>query len=205
MQLSSSFYTRTNVVQISKELIGKVLCSNVDNVLTEALITETEAYGGISDKASHAYSGRRSERTEIMYRKGGCAYIYLCYGMYSLFNVVTNKTDIPHAILIRGAVPVTGIDVMLKRSGKKKLTHNLLTGPGKLSKAMGIHYSQTGTSLFGNLLWIEDRGITIPAEKITATPRIGVDYAEEDALLPYRFVVNVNDVGNFFNIFTIQK
>ena len=194
MHLSSSFYTHSDVVQISKELIGKTLCSNVDGTLTEALITETEAYGGISDKASHAYGGRRSKRTEIMYREGGCAYVYLCYGMYSLFNVVTNKADIPHAVLIRGALPISGIDAMLKRAGKKKLTNNLLTGPGKLSKAMGIHYSQTGISLFGNLLWIEDRGITIPAEKISATPRIGIDYAEEDARLPYRFVVDVVDV-----------
>jgi len=194
MLLPSPFYLRSDVVQISKELIGKVLCTKVNNMLTEAIITETEAYCGITDRASHACGGRRTNRTEIMYRKGGCAYIYLCYGMYSLFNVVTNKVDIPHAVLVRGAVPITGIDIMLNRTGKKKPTDGLLIGPGKLSKAMGIHYSQTGTLLSGNLIWLEDRKITVPQDKIKITPRIGVDYAGEDAKLMYRFVFEGKDL-----------
>jgi DNA-3-methyladenine glycosylase len=193
MRLSSTFYIRDDVTQISKELIGKVLCTNIDNILTEAIITETEAYCGVTDKASHAYGGRRTNRTEIMYQKGGIAYVYLCYGMYSLFNVVTNKIDIPHAILIRGAIPVTGILTMQNRTGKKP-TDNLLIGPGKLSKAMGIHYSHTGTSLSGDLIWIEDRKIIVPEDKIKTTPRIGVDYAGECAKLPYRFVILKNDI-----------
>ncbi|MDR1984919.1 MAG: DNA-3-methyladenine glycosylase [Prevotellaceae bacterium] len=188
MKLDLSFYTRDDVVQISKELLGKTLCTNINGSLTKAVITETEAYAGVTDKASHAYNGRRTKRTEIMFRQGGCAYIYLCYGMYSLFNVVTNVENIPHAVLIRGAVALSGTETMLQRAKKKKLTDDLLTGPGKLSKAMGLHFSQTGASLFGNTIWIEDRGIIISPENILATPRIGVDYAEEDALLPYRFV-----------------
>ena len=188
MKLPPSYYLRSDTVQISRELLGKVICTNFDNQLTEAIITETEAYCGITDKASHAYGGRRTNRTEIMYREGGCAYVYLCYGMYSLFNVVTDKVDIPHAVLIRGAKAITGIPTILKRTGKKKLTVDLLIGPGKLSKALGIHYSHTGTSLSGDLIWIEDRGITIPETQIKSTTRIGVDYAGEDAGLLYRFV-----------------
>ncbi len=187
--LTESFYTRPDVVKISRELIGKVLCTRIDGQLTEAIITETEAYAGVNDKASHAYGGRRTKRTEVMFWQGGYAYIYLCYGMYSLFNVVTNVDGTPHAVLIRGGVPLTGTDIMLQRTGKKKAGKDLLIGPGKLSKALGLHFSQTGTPLSGDMIWIEDRGIKIPAAVITATPRIGVDYAGEDAKLPYRFLV----------------
>jgi len=190
MKLDLSFYLRSDVVAISKELLGKVLCTNIDGKCTSAIITETEAYAGIGDKASHAYNGCRTQRTNIMFRQGGCAYIYLCYGIYSLFNVVTNIEDIPHAVLIRGAIPLKGTQTMLQRTGKKNVANNLLSGPGKLSKALGLHFSLTGTSLLDNTIWIEDRGIIIPPQHITATPRIGIDYAEEDALLPYRFVVD---------------
>jgi len=188
-KLPETFYTRKDVVKISKELLGKVLCTYIDGNLTEAVIVETEAYAGVTDKASHAYGGRRTKRTEVMFWQGGHAYIYLCYGMYSLFNVVTNTEGTPHAVLIRGAVPLTGIDIMLQRTGKQKADKNLLIGPGKLAMALGLHFSLTGTPLSGNVVWIEDRGIKIPAKAIVSTPRIGVDYAGEDALLPYRFVV----------------
>ncbi|MDR0294782.1 MAG: DNA-3-methyladenine glycosylase [Prevotellaceae bacterium] len=190
-KLSQSFYTRKDVVKISKELLGKVLCSCIDGRLTEAVIVETEAYAGVTDKASHAYGGRRTKRTEVMFWQGGCAYIYLCYGMYSLFNVVTHTEGTPHAVLVRGAIPLTGIDTMLQRTGKQKVNKNSLIGPGKLSKALGLHFSFTGTPLGGDLIWIEDRGINVPAKTIKATQRIGVDYAGEDALLPYRFTTEI--------------
>jgi DNA-3-methyladenine glycosylase len=190
MKLDLSFYTRADVVAISKELLGKILCTNIDGKHTSAIITETEAYAGIDDKASHACNGRRTQRTEIMFRQGGCAYIYLCYGMYSLFNVVTNIKNIPHAVLIRGAIPLTGTEIMLQRTCKQKVTNNLLSGPGKLTKALGLHFSLTGTSLLGDMIWIEDHRIKIPKKHIIATPRIGIDYAEEDALLPYRFIID---------------
>jgi DNA-3-methyladenine glycosylase len=194
MKLTTAFYTRPDVVQISRELLGKALCTRFDGRLTKAVITETEAYAGITDKASHAYGGRRTQRTEVMFWEGGYAYIYLCYGIYSLFNVVTNAANIPHAVLIRGAVACNGVATMLQRTGKKKITGDLLSGPGKLAKAMGLHYSQTGTPLSGSTIWIEDSGIVVPPAAIAATPRIGVDYAEEDASLPYRFVVKWEDV-----------
>jgi len=190
-KLPEAFYTRQDVVKISKELLGKVLCTRIDGLLTEAVIVETEAYAGVTDKASHAYNGRRTKRTEVMFWQGGHAYIYLCYGMYSLFNVVTNTEGTPHAVLIRGAVPLTGIDTMLQRTGKQKVDKNFLIGPGKLAKALGLHFSLSGTPLNGDLVWIEDRGINVPANTINATPRIGIDYAGEDALLPYRFTTEI--------------
>jgi len=189
-KLPESFYTRKDVVKISKELLGKVLCSCIEGHLTKVVIVETEAYAGVTDKASHAYGGRRTKRTEIMFWRGGYAYIYLCYGMYSLFNVVTHTEGTPHAVLIRGAVPLSGVDTMLQRTGKQKADKNFLIGPGKLAKALGLHFSFTGTPLSGDLIWIEDRGIKVPAKAINASPRIGVDYAGEDALLPYRFTLN---------------
>ena len=190
-KLTEAFYTRKDVVEISKELLGKVLCTRIDGLLTEAVIVETEAYVGVTDKASHAYNGRRTKRTEVMFWQGGYAYIYLCYGIYSLFNVVTNTEGTPHAVLIRGAVPLTGIDTMLQRTGKQKVDKNFLIGPGKLAKALGLHFSLTGTPLNGDLMWIEDRGIIVPENTINATPRIGIDYAGEDALLPYRFTTEI--------------
>lgn len=188
MKLGRSFYERTDVVKIARDLLGKVLVTRFDNILTSGMITETEAYEGVTDRASHAYNNRRTERTEIMYWQGGTAYIYLCYGVHSLFNVVTNKKDIPHAILIRGLKPLEGTEAMLKRLYAKVLKGDMLIGPGKLSKALGIHYSATGTDLLGNTIWIEDRKIKIRDNDITAGPRIGIDYAGEDAKLPYRFI-----------------
>jgi DNA-3-methyladenine glycosylase len=189
MKLTASFYTRPDVVQLSRELIGKVLCTRIDGLLCEAIITETEAYAGVTDRASHAYGGRRSRRTEVMYLPGGHAYIYLCYGMYSLFNVVTNGENIPHAVLIRGAQPLTGADAMCRRRKRNAPTDDLLNGPGKLAAAMGLHYSLTGTSLAGPVVWIEDRGIKVPRTAIAATPRVGVDDAGDDAKRRWRFVV----------------
>ncbi|MGL6021906.1 MAG: DNA-3-methyladenine glycosylase [Chitinophagaceae bacterium] len=186
MKLPKSYFLQNDVIALSKDLLGKILCSNIEEKYTEAIIVETEAYNGIIDKASHAYNGRKTSRTETMYKEGGIAYIFLCYGMYSLFNIITNKKDIPHAILIRGAIPIKGIGTMLQRCRKQTMKDDLLIGPGKLSKAMGFHYTQTGTSLLQNIIWIEDRGYNL--KNITSTPRIGIDYAGEDALLLYRFI-----------------
>jgi len=189
MKLEADFYFNPDVVLTAKLLIGKVLFSKKDGELTAGVITETEAYRGIEDRASHAYSGRKTVRTEVMYRSGGTAYVYLCYGIHSLFNVVSNLEGIPHAVLIRAIEPFMGEDIMLKRRDALQIHKNLFNGPGKVCEAMGIHHSQSGISLFGNELWIEDKGITYPNEQIKVTPRIGVEYAGKDALLPYRFVV----------------
>src|SRR5262249_12080525 len=156
-----------------------------EDKLTAARISETEAYNGIVDKASHAYKGRRTTRTEIMYRQGGAAYVYLCYGIHHLFNVVTNAQETPHAILIRAAEPVYGIDIMLERTKKMKLDYTLTKGPGNVSKALGISTKHTGIDLLGNKMFIADDGLRPGKKNIITSPRIGVDYAEEDALLPY--------------------
>lgn len=199
-KLDKDFYLREDVVEISKELLGKVLFTRIDRKLTAGIITETEAYAGITDKASHAYNNRRTNRTEIMFSEGGVSYIYLCYGIHHLFNVVTNFKDIPHAVLIRAIQPTEGIKTILERrninptkdatvlikANKKKIAG----GPGTVTQALGIHTRHTGENLAGNKIWIEDKGIKISQKDIIIGPRVGVDYAGEDAKLPYRFILN---------------
>ena len=192
MILPESFYTRTNVVQIAKELLGKVLVTQFDGIYTSGMIVETEAYGGVGDKASHAFGGRNTERTKVMYMHGGVAYIYLCYGIHHLFNVVTNSQNTPHAVLIRGIEPIDGIEDMLIRRRKDKVNHALTAGPGALSASLGINTAHTGYSLQGPDIYIEDRGIKISKKDIVSATRVGVAYAKEDALLQYRFYVKDN-------------
>lgn len=191
-KLPSSFYERTDVVTITKELIGKIVVTNFDNKLTAGRIVEAEAYNGPFDKAAHSYNNRRTRRTEVMYSHGGVAYIYLCYGIHQMFNIVTNIKDHPNAILIRALEPLTGIDIMLKRTNKTVHSFDLTRGPGNVAKALGLHTTQTGMSLQSNELYIADDGYRYPENEIIATSRIGVDYAAEDALLPYRFIVKGN-------------
>jgi DNA-3-methyladenine glycosylase len=188
-KLPASFYHRADVVAIAKDLLGKVLVTSFNGVLTTGRIVETEAYNGIVDKASHAYGDRRTKRTESMYAIGGTTYVYLCYGIHHLFNVVTNVQNTPHAILIRGIEPLTGIDIMLQRMKKEKADHSIGRGPGNVSKALGIAVQHTSLSLSDDDLYIADDGTKIKPAQIIATPRIGVDYAAEDALLPYRFYI----------------
>ena len=198
MQISSfqplprEFYTRTDVVQIANELLGKVVYTSFNNELTAGIITETEAYAGVTDKASHAYNNRRTARTEIMYRTGGTAYVYLCYGIHSLFNIVTSVEDNPHAVLIRGILPLHGIKIMKMRSGKNNLERRSGTGPGNVSKLLGIKVIHSGLDICEDMpgkrkIWIEDEGIKVPVDEVKCGPRIGIEYAAEDALLPYRF------------------
>ena len=191
-KLDIEFYQQKNVLQIAKELLGKILVTNWKGIITSGRIVECEAYAGIIDRASHASGGRRTARNEIMYGEGGYAYVYLCYGIHHLFNVVTNSTDIPHAILIRALDPVEGIKEMLLRTNKKQLDHSLTRGPGNVSKALGISTKHSGISLLENKIFIVDDGGKYRRKEIGASPRIGVDYAGEDALLPYRFYVKGN-------------
>jgi DNA-3-methyladenine glycosylase len=209
-KLPVSFYQRENVLQIARELLGKLLVTNCppaspslklqrskagragNGELTSGRIVEVEAYNGVIDKASHASGGRRTARNEIMYANGGVAYVYLCYGIHHLFNVVTNSSGTPHAILIRALEPVKGIDTMLRRVGKKNLDNSLTKGPGNLSKALGILTKHSGCSLRSKELFIADDGFVLNKRDIASSPRIGVDYAGKDALLPYRFFVKGN-------------
>jgi len=191
-KLPLSFYRRDNVLQIARELMGKILVTNWNGITTSGRIVECEAYAGVMDKASHAYGGRRTNRNEIMYGNGGYAYVYLCYGIHHLFNVVTHTKDIPHAILLRSLEPLQGIPEMLRRTGKEQLDNTLTRGPGNMSKALGIVTSHSGIPLNGKELYLADDGFTYPEKALASSPRIGVDYAGVDALLPYRFYVKGN-------------
>ena len=191
-KLPLSFYQRTNVLEIAKDLLGKILVTKFDSVTTSARIIECEAYAGVIDKASHAVAGRRTARNEIMYGKAGFAYVYLCYGIHHLFNVVTNSEEIPHAVLIRAAEPLKGINKMLERTGKEKLDNTLTRGPGNVSKALGIYTTHSGLSLLSKNLFIADDGFVYSKKEILTSPRIGVDYAGNHALLPYRFYIKGN-------------
>lgn len=190
--IDKSFYTRMDVLQIAKDLLGKIIFTHIDNITTAARIVETEAYEGVTDKASHAYNNRRTARTEVMFAEGGKAYVYLCYGIHYLFNVVTNKKDVPHAVLIRGAEPFTGVEDMMIRTNKKVLDFTLTRGPGNVSKALGINKTHSGIDLMENEIFIADDGYVVNEKDIVASKRIGVDYAAEDALLPYRFYIKGN-------------
>jgi DNA-3-methyladenine glycosylase len=194
--LPLDFYTRTDVVQIARDLLGKVLVTHFEGQYTSGIITETEAYRAPEDRASHAYGNRRTARTEVMFQEGGRAYVYLCYGIHHLFNVVTATEGVAHAVLIRAIEPLDGQDIMLERrqyvgakNGAQRITTALTTGPGSLSQALGIHTAYSGQSLLAkdSFIWIGDAGIIIKEENISAGKRIGVDYAGEWAEEPWRF------------------
>lgn len=190
-KLSSSFYTREDVVQIAKELLGKLLVTNFDGQRTAGRIVETEAYRGPDDKACHAWMNHRTARTEIMFAEGGHAYVYLCYGIHHLFNIVTGKKDMAHAVLIRAVEPVENVELMLARRNMQKPTFKLSAGPGTLTLALGIHTGHSGLSLVeeGTPIWMEDAGENIAEENIVASPRVGVGYVGECALWDWRFRV----------------
>jgi DNA-3-methyladenine glycosylase len=188
-KLDASFYDRPGVVTVARDLLGKVLVTEFGGRRTSGRIVEVEAYNGVGDRASHAWSGRRTARTEVMFGAGGTAYVYLIYGIHHLFNVVTNKKGVPHAVLVRALEPVEGIPVMLERTAKGEVDYSLTRGPGNLSRALGLLTLHTGTSLLGDEIWIGDDGYRPKRSEIVAGPRIGVDYAGVDAGLKYRFYI----------------
>ncbi|WP_397303837.1 DNA-3-methyladenine glycosylase [Nonlabens ulvanivorans] len=193
-KLTISYYQHHDVVELSRDLIGKKIVSNINGELTSGIITETEAYRGYDDKACHAHLGRFTDRTKVMYEPGGVAYVYLCYGIHHLFNIITNTDGNADAILIRAVEPVEGIDIMLKRRGKKKLDKTLTSGPGNFSKAFALDKSFYGADLTGDEVWIEKSDLLRFRESdIISTTRIGIDYAGEDKNLPWRFYLNTSD------------
>ncbi|MDF2431084.1 MAG: DNA-3-methyladenine glycosylase [Mucilaginibacter sp.] len=192
MKLTETYYHSDDVVALSRDLIGKYLFTCIDSITTGGYIVETEAYNGIIDKASHAFGNRQTPRTRTMFMQGGVAYVYLCYGIHEMFNIVTSGEGQPHAILIRAIQPTQGIDAMLYRRKMSTLKPNLTSGPGSVAKALGISRSINAFSLQGDTIWIEDRGLDFNDDQVAAVPRVGVSYAAEDALLPYRFYVKGN-------------
>lgn len=191
LKLPREFYTRTNVLAVARDLLGKLLVVPARNgIRVSGLIVEAEAYRGPQDRAAHSYGGRRTKRTETMYGVGGTAYVFFVYGMYNQFNVVTNEKETPHAVLIRALEPVEGIELMQKRR-QRHTGHNLTNGPGKLCIAMGIDRKLDGANLLGNRVWLEE-GIRVKRSSIASGPRIGIDYAEEWKDKPWRFWIRDN-------------
>lgn len=189
IKLPEAFYLNNDVVSTARSLLGCRLWTRINNVVTAGIIAETEAYDGLTDRASHAYGGRRTPRTEIFYHAGGVAYTYLCYGIHTLFNVITGEKDIPGAVLIRAVAPCEGMETILRRRGQSQLQRNTSGGPGLVTRALGITMDHNGINLNGDTIWISE-GISDekPATSdILAGPRVGVGYAGEDAALPWRF------------------
>jgi DNA-3-methyladenine glycosylase len=191
-KLDRSFYDRKDVVKIARELLGKILVTRWDGVRSSGRIVETEAYAGVNDRACHAFGGRRTARTADLYGAPGTVYIYICYGMHHLFNVITNKKEIPHAVLVRALEPLEGIEQMLTRTGKTIAEYTLTKGPGNLARAMGMSKLHSGGDVFSEEIFIEDDGLRYKKDQIVVTKRIGVESAREDAELPYRFIVKGN-------------
>lgn len=185
MLLPEAFYTRNDVTRIARDLIGKALFTRINNLLTVGLIVETEAYSW-KERGCHAYDNRKTPRNAVMFGTGGNAYVYLCYGMYNLFNVVTNREGKADAVLIRALEPVEGISVMQKRTRQNE---RMTSGPGKLTKALAIERSHNGLHLNSKTVWLEDVGEKVKAKQIVASARIGIDYAGKDAKLPWRYTL----------------
>ena len=188
IRVQKSYLLGNDVESMARSLLGTYLFTKKEGQLAGGILTEVEAYKGIGDRASHAYGGRRTRRNEMMYHEGGVVYMFLCYGMHAMLNFVTNAEDVPDAILVRGLLPTHGEELMLQRTGKLRGGASLTDGPGKVCKALGLTVADNGVSLDGDTVWLEDRGLSVPDDKVEITPRIGVDYAGEDAKLPYRFL-----------------
>ena len=191
VKLPREFYTRSNVLTVARDLLGKLLVVPAeDGRRVSGMIVEVEAYRGPQDRASHAYGGRRTRRTETMYGVGGVAYVYFVYGMYYQFNVVSNVTDVPHAILVRALEPVEGIELMRERRHLHP-DHNLTNGPGKLCIALGIDRALDNADLLGDRVWLEEYERISP-RRTARGPRIGIDYAQEWIEKPWRFWIRDN-------------
>jgi DNA-3-methyladenine glycosylase len=187
VKLSREFYTRVDVLAVARDLLGQVLVVRAqDGVRLSGTIVETEAYRGPEDRACHAYGGRRTTRTETMYRQGGTAYVYFVYGLHHQFNVVTNVEGVPHVVLVRAVAPLEGLELMRgRRPGRPD--PELANGPGKLCRALGIDRRLDGADLLGDRIWVESGGERIAPAAIVAGPRVGVDYAGAWAHKPWRF------------------
>ena len=191
-KLSLAFYQRKDVIEIAKDLLGKIVVTNIYGKITSGRIVETEAYVANVDKASHAYNGKRTLRNEAMYAAAGAVYVYICYGMHNMLNIVTNDLNVPDAILIRALEPTKGIEIMLERTGKKMFDNTLTKGPGNVAKAMGISKSISGLMLGEKIINIYKDDLSFLQDEIGTSKRIGIDGAGTDAELPYRFFVKGN-------------
>ena len=192
--LKRDFYTRADTLKVARELLGKrLVVPSAEGARVSALVVEVEAYLGVEDKAAHSYGGRRTRRTETMYAVGGTAYVFFVYGMHHQFNVVTGPEGLPHAVLVRAVEPEEGRELMSARRPVSK-ERELTSGPGKLCRALGLDLSFDGADLTeGGRVWLEETGVRLKPAQIASGPRIGVAYAAEDALKPWRFWVAGNE------------
>jgi len=192
LKLPISFYQRDDAVLIARELLGKHLYTNIDGQLTGGVIVETEAYQGPEDRGSHAYNHRRTPRNETMFSAGGVVYMYICYGIHDMLNVVTGKDGSSHAVLIRAIEPRVGIDIMRERRSVFNEDSRLCRGPGALAKAMGLVKSHNGISLQDDKIWIEDKNETINEDEIIASGRVGMNFDGPYKTIPWRFYIKGN-------------
>jgi DNA-3-methyladenine glycosylase len=190
-KLPPDFYQRENAVQIARELLGKRLFSMAGNILTGGIIVETEAYMGPDDRGSHAWNNRRTNRTEIMYASGGVVYMYICYGIHDMLNIVTGPENTSHAILIRAIEPTTGLEIMRERRNIYNNDVRLCQGPGALAQALGLNKMYNGKSLQGNEIWIEG-GELISEEQLIASSRVGMNFEGPYKTIPWRFYIRGN-------------
>lgn len=188
MKFKRSFYNNPDVLQVAKQLIGQTLCTSIKGQLVKTKITEVEAYCGRTDEGCHAYPNKRTKRTEVLYGAGGFAYVYLCYGIHNMLNVVTNKVGLANCILIRAVEPIDGIEIMIERRGLKKAALSLSTGPGCVGQALGINLTMYGTDFLGDTIWIESAD-AIPESDIGSSARIGMNFDGPDKYLPWRFFI----------------
>ena len=194
-KLNRMFYSQ-DTIAIAKSLLGKTLVHEVEGIRISGKIVETEAYLGVMDKAAHSYGGKKTKRVEVMYKEAGFSYVFMIYGMYYCFNVVTQLAGVPEAVLVRALDPLEGLDNMSFNRYKKKFNEltassikNLTNGPGKLCNALQIDKSLNGEDLCSNRLYIEDGSDTL---KIVTSKRIGIDYAEEAKDYLLRFHIENN-------------
>lgn len=189
--LPPEYFRDKNALEVARKLLGTRLCTRVNGVVTAGIVTETEAYCAPEDRASHAWNHRKTQRTEVMYRNGGHAYVYLCYGIHKLFNVVCGSEGSAHAVLIRAIQPVEGTEEMMKRRNLNSYSPLISSGPGKLSQALGIGMQFNGVELsLSNGIWLEGKPGVIKPEDVVSASRIGIDYAGEWAEKPWRFYLN---------------
>ena len=190
-KLQKPFYLGKDVVKIAKSLLGKFLVSDLEDGQSAGMIVETEAYSW-KERGCHAYNNKKTNRNAVMFEEGGISYVYLCYGVHELFNIVTSKKGFAEAVLIRALEPVAGVELMMKRHGAKK-QKGITSGPGKLAKAMGISRQHNSFDLTGDTLWVEDRDLKIKPSNIISSPRIGMNFPGDDAFLPWRFTIKGNE------------
>ena len=191
MKLPKSFYQRDDTLAIARELIGKLLMTNIGGELTGGIIIETEAYQGPGDRGSHAFNNKRTPRNEVMYSEGGQVYMYICYGIHDMLNVVTGKAGTPHAILIRAIEPTVGLEIIKKRRNLYNQPYRLCQGPGSLAKALGLNKTHNQLDIEGDMVWIEDAG-SFPEDQILATARVGMNFEGPYKIIPWRFILKDN-------------